>query len=109
PCWRDPPPAAVPPGAVHTRPELGVLARALSSTAEQTTAPPDVVLFLTADDAVYAGGKGLLYPIDPYMETVETATSVRRDAFFPGALQGVTAQGHIWGLPLNIAPSLLAY
>jgi len=95
-----------PPGLAGTRPELNELARVLAAGPSSAAPPPDVVLMITVDDAVYAGAKGLVRPLDPYFQSSATA---KREDFYPAALAAVTAQGHTWGMPLALSPLVLVY
>ena len=64
------------------------------------------MLFDAAESAVYAAAKGMLHPLESYFGTAESAN--RADSY-PGALNAVSALGHVWAVPLSFAPMVLAY
>lgn len=104
------PPAPTPQPAADgstMRPELVALQKVLTDTnSAAADMPPDVVLLVTADDAIFAGAKGLIRPVDSYLAMAPTA---KRDAFYAGALGAVTAGGHVWGFPLAFSPQVTIY
>lgn len=94
------------PGAVmRVSPGQSPSVAALEQTIGQDP-PPDIILFSNLWEFGIAAEKGLVQPLDPYLRSDRT---LKREDFFPGALEAVTDQGELYGLPISVAPTLLQY
>ncbi|MGH2354856.1 MAG: ABC transporter substrate-binding protein, partial [Chloroflexota bacterium] len=102
-----------PPPLAFESPVLPALRAALGVSPDQAAAfgeaPADIVQLTGAGDFPMLLAEGLLQPLDPLAEAPGETTRAALDGFAPGALEALRARGALYGLPLSVAPEVLAY